>query len=290
MEGHKRNGRAGSPLCPSIAESDDDASEFGSEPPLAQSSPHVKPPLHQPFALPQYASAPPQTDFKFKTRETPSTRQALVIPESGPWHWRNPNWIDRHRPIPPRPSSPVGSLVPTVLVDSDGHTIAPERSTKRKAPLRREETTSVMLMDRLAAMGKPAVSIYNTKLENVSRMKSAADKLGFHSGVVHKPADVHPRDVVEKEEDENEERVEVAFAKANKKRFLEREKNYSWWLVMGQSSTAVQQVVDSQQRGIPGAISDAREMVSAPKVVTTFQLVLAGVVGALFVVCVLSML
>ncbi|KAM6496203.1 hypothetical protein JOM56_008909 [Amanita muscaria] len=256
MEGHKRNGRAGSPLCPT------------------QSSPHVKPPLHQPFALPQYASAPPQTDFKFKTRETPSTRQALVIPESGPWHWRNPNWIDRHRPIPPRPSSPVGSLVPTVLVDSDGHTIAPERSHKRKSPLRREETTSVMLMDRLAAMGKPAVSIYNTKLENVSRMKSAADKLGFHSGVVHKPADVHPRDVVEKEEDENEERVE----------------NYSWWLVMGQSSTAVQQVVDSQQRGIPGAISDAREMVSAPKVVTTFQLVLAGVVGALFVVCVLSML
>jgi len=76
----------------------------------------------------------------------------------------------------------------------------------------------------------------------------------------------------------------------NRKRMLDREKNYSWWLVMGQSSTAVQQVVDSQQRGIPGAISDAREMVEPPKMVTTFQMILAGLVGGLLVLCGLSMM
>ncbi|KAF8632322.1 hypothetical protein AX15_001944 [Amanita polypyramis BW_CC] len=292
MEGHKRNTR-GSPICPSIPSGKNSFDGYPSEPPLAQSSPATKPQIADDA---RRATTPHPPVPPLKTLQSPSPRPALVIPETGPWHWRNPNFVERPRP-PLRPPSPIASLVPTVLVDSEGNTIRSRRSRSKSnsdinsTGMQSVETTSSMLMDRLATMSKPVVSIFNTKFEDIPRIRMTADRLGFHTGIVHKPLDSDARllDTVEKEEDENDVKVDVAYAKANRKK-LQREREPSWWLVLGQNRATVQQVIDSHQRSLPGSIASANELVEGPKMVTLPHLIVVAVISAMVVICGMSML
>jgi hypothetical protein len=290
MEGHRRNDR-GSPVCPSIpnAKIDGFDDQYASEPPLAQSSPARKPQITHIPAQGRAVTPSPLHPQPIKTIEA-SPRPALVIPETGPWHWRNPNFVEKTRQRPPSPS---GSLVPTDLVDSEGHTI--RARSKSRSDVNSVGTTSSMLMDRLALMSKPVVSIFNTKFEDIPRIRSTADRLGFHTGVVHKTrleSDAHLFDTVAKEEDENDMKVDVAYARAQKKRLqkLKLAREPSWWLILGQNKATVQQVMDSHQRGLPGSIASSAEMVEGPKIVTWPHLVIAAIIGGIVVLCGLSIL
>ena len=294
MEGHRRNDR-GSPVCPSIpnAKIDGFDDRYASEPPLAQSSPARKPPItHNPehgrAATPSPLHPPP-----IKATET-SPRAALVIPETGPWHWRNPHFVEKPS-FPPyqRPPTPSGSLVSTHLVDSEGHTI--RARSKSRSDANSVGTSSSMLMDRLALMSKPVVSIFNTKFEDIPRIRSTADRLGFHTGVVHKTtleSDERLLDTTAKEEDENDVKVDVAYARAQKKRLqkMKLAREPSWWLILGQNKATVQQVMDSHQRGLPGSIASSAELVEGPKLVTWPHLVIAAIIGGIVVLCGLSIL
>lgn len=294
MEGHKRNDR-GSPVCPSIlnAKTDGFDDRYASEPPLAQSSPARKPQITHDSAPGRAVTPPPSHSQPIKTI-TPSPRSPLVIPETGPWHWRNPNFVEKN-PFPhyQRPATPTGSVVPTVLVDSEGRTI--RARSKSRSDMNSIGTTSSMLMDRLAVMSKPVVSIFNTKYEDIPRIRSTADRLGFHTGVVHKTTldtDERLLDTVEKEEDENDIKVDVAFARAQKKRLqkLKLAREPSWWLILGQNKATVQQVMDSHQRGLPGSLTSTAEMMEGPKLVTWPHLVIAAIIGGIVVLCGLSIL
>jgi len=140
-------------------------------------------------------------------------------------------------------------------------------------------TTSLMLMDRLATMGGPAASIFNTKWGGSLADEDRCGPAGVPHGCVHKPGDVLLRDAVEKEEDENDERVDVAFAKANQKvkKKLGERGSFRGGLLWDRTGRVVQGVVDCQQRGLPGSIASARELLEGPKQITTFQIIVAGV-------------
>ncbi|KAK2465936.1 hypothetical protein APHAL10511_001577 [Amanita phalloides] len=295
MEGHKRNMR-GSPICPSLPNGSDgfDSNRYASEPPpLAQSSPLAKPQIAR-GPSPWRATTPtPPHPQSVKTNDASTPRSALVIPETGPWHWRNPNFVEKPPmpPPPPRPSSPSGSFVPTVLVDSEGRTIRARSKSNSdfnsSGGMRSVGTTSSMLMDRLALMSKPVVSIFNTKYEDIPRIQSTADRLGFHTGVVHRTLDTDARllDTVEKEEDENDVKVDVAYARAQRRKKLRPQREASWWLVLGQNKATVQQVIDSQQRGLPGAIASTGEMMEGPRMVTLPYALAIGIIGGLVAAC-----
>ncbi|PFH50139.1 hypothetical protein AMATHDRAFT_41049 [Amanita thiersii Skay4041] len=272
--------------------------------------------------------------------------ELLDLPPKGSWHWRNPNWIDPpsmpstrlnapqgmstpirdQQRVPPLPSgsraaaanggratsSENGSLVPTVLVDEDGNTIRGSNKCEgsddeSSSMVRSVETTSSMLMDRLAELSKPVVSIFNTKREDIPKIRNTAARLGIYTGVVHVPNVLRGRAVKEEEEEEGDgdhvdraiEEVMVSAhggatsaatstaAARGRKRPIGRE--YSWWLILGQNKTNVQHIVDAQQRGIPGMIATDKELVEGPRMITLMQVIFLGVIGGLVVLCGLAM-
>ncbi|KAF8638573.1 hypothetical protein AX17_002115 [Amanita inopinata Kibby_2008] len=291
MEGHKR--ARGSPVCPNATEGTP-SWEPSSEPLSSPSPPpkpltRVTPERHRhPIKLPESSSKP------IKASEPLKLRAPVVIPENGPWHWRNPNWVESPPP-PPRLPSPVASLVPTVLVDEDGNTIRGSKcgsdDDEEGSAVANGEATSSMLMDRLAELSKPVVSIFNTRFEDIPQIQDTARRLGIYSGVVHVPKpNSRLRGAGQKVEGSRADMtVAAAYTRAKKlKKPVGRE--YSWWLIMGQSKTNVQHLVDVQQRGVPCTIAEEKELTEGPKMITGFQMIILGLIGGLVVLCGLSIM
>ncbi|KAF9462012.1 hypothetical protein BDZ94DRAFT_1262215 [Collybia nuda] len=268
MAGHKRS--QGHLVCPDWST---DSKTFSTLP----ASPPLTPPRS---STPQ---TPPRTPTPISPKASPRSVAPLVMPETGPWHRRNPNW---RTPSPPlRPPSPIGSLVPTVLVDDDGNTIqgsnypsdaewddADEEEEKEEDKLEEEyedlalsSYASFGVMNQIT--GQPIVSIYGTSRKNIPQLRNVAAKLGAHTGFLPTP----PR----------------SQKKGRKGSPVSREN--SWWCVMSKSPELVYQVVDSQHRKMPGLMGEDLPT-EGPRMTTFLHLTLAGFIGGCVAVYGLSYL
>jgi len=201
---------------------------------------------------------------------------SFVIPQHGAWHRRNPRWVD---PPPPRMPSPTGSLVPTILVDDDGNTVASSVGNDddgENSEVESKSTTSAQVTDILYELSKPIVTIFSIKSEDIPKIRDAAATVGLHTGVVHTPRKVAAST------------KQQPPSQHKSKRGIQRE--HSWWLVVGRKAGVVTQVVDSQQREMPGTIGEVSEMMEGPRITTFPQLILASVIGGAVVVYGLSLL
>lgn len=263
MAGHKRN--QGHTVCP-----DWSADSKSPSPSLPAS-----PPLTPPRSL--AVKTPPRSPTPTSTAVSPRSPVRFDMPEAGPWHRRNPNW---HSPSPPpRPPSPVGSLVPTVLVDDDGNTVrgseyASEAEWEDDGDEDNDGFNDVASTSSYASFGvmneitgQPLVSIYGTSRKNIPQLRNVAAKLGAHAGFLPSP----PRS-----------------PKKGKKGSPVSKEN-SWWAVVSKSPELVEQVVNSQHRKMPGLMGEGLLM-EGPRMVTFLHLTLAGFVGGCVAVYGLSFL
>ena len=181
--------------------------------------------------------------------------------------------------------SPTGSLVPTILVDDDGNTVASSVGNDddgEDSEVESKSTTSAQVTDILYELSKPIVTIFSIKSEDIPKIRDAAATVGLHTGVVHTP-----RKVAASTKQQQQQQQQPASQRKSK-RGIQRE--HSWWLVVGRKAGVVTQVVDSQQREMPGTIGEVSEMMEGPRMTTFPQLILASVIGGAVVVYGLSLL
>lgn len=228
----------------------------------------VCPTRRSPYVSRDFPAAP-FLKARSSTPEQPKPRVSespFVVPPLGVTLRRpNPNW-QAETVTPLRHVSPAGSLVPTVLVDDDGNTI---RGAEDDDADNGHTTTTDILMGQFSKFSKPIVSIFSTRREDIPYIKNRAARMGVHAGVLHNPVKSRP-------------------GVGSSRRGLLKES--SWWLVLGQNAEFVRNIVDSQQRGMPGTIADEASMMEGPRMVTFLQLVLAAVIGGFIVVGGLSLL
>ena len=199
----------------------------------------------------------------------------------------NPNFVDKKVPIPELLRlSAASSLVPTVLVDDDGNTI---RGSNGGDPPSDEEDDDEDYEDEeeddedeeeccldnpLLDIPQPMLTIFRTKDKDLAQMQETAVRMGVHYGIVTPPNTPPNRKTLNQ--------------KSTRNSTLTRDN--SWWVVMGQSASFVQEVIDSCQKGMPGTIAKDSELTEPFRTTTFLQLVFAGLVGGCVVVCGLSML
>ncbi|KAG5635940.1 hypothetical protein H0H81_009625 [Sphagnurus paluster] len=296
MAGHKRPG--GLILCPG-KEEDTKATLQSSlaSPPPSTHTPSVAT-LPSPRATPEHvrvrAPAVEVPAIVPKREPVPSN-----IPEHGPWHMRNPNWRDPS-PVPaPRLPTPAGSLVSTVLVDDDGHTVRGHGDDEQEEEAL--DDTAPGLMRALATQLADArlVSMFRTNRADVGRTQQLAAREGMHAMLVKLPhADAGAR-ASEVAAEAGEERGRKELARAG-----------SWWMVLGRDLRAVGRIVESSHArgdgvvtagvaaggedtgnlsgGMPGVMGDL--VMEGPRLTTFLQLVLAGLLGGIAAVFALSYL
>lgn len=225
-------------------------------------------------------SSPPNATAGARTR----TRNDIEIAVTQ--HWRDPSWTPRVTlASPPVPSS--GSLIPTVLVDEDGHTIWGSRAPASDAgsaddasvsgleapstrPLR-AKTPMAQALDQAHALRlcEPVLSIVAVRLGDLPRMQATAGQSGLCTSIVRAPWTA-PRFKDEFGSDTDGEDRKTA------------------WVVVGGDATLVQRTADLQQQyeRVPGAIKDDIVVVQA----TYKHIFLASAVSALVVVAAMSIL
>lgn len=253
MVGHKR-GVQGSPICPQKLSS---------------------------LASPPQSPTTPLRPFEFVPDPAFYTEM-----KCGTLRRVNPNFVDKKVPIPELLRlSAAGSLVPTVLVDDDGNTI---RGSNHGGDLPSDEEDDVdyeddedededecCLDNALLDIPHPMLTIFRTKDKDLAKMQETAVRMGVHYGIMTPPNTPPNKKTLNR----------------NQNLSTPLTRNDSWWVVMGQSASFVQEVIDACQKGMPGTIAKDESELREPFRTTTFlQLVFAGLVGGCVVVCGLSML
>ncbi|RDB19930.1 hypothetical protein Hypma_012945 [Hypsizygus marmoreus] len=268
MAGHRR--QDGFPVCPVRVKSSPSSSPSLSSRPSPERRVSPSPSfLSRPGSLMSPPPTPPRKNISNPHHNISAynhlAREQVVIPESGPWHWRNPNWTGSPMLLSRAPS-PVGSLISTVQVDDDGNTIRGNCDGETSEWENDDDdcatvvSTTSSFIDRVVETSKRVVSIVGTKRSDVTRVRQAAARHGVHAGLIQLPL----------------------------KRSSGPGKEDSWLMVLGRSRKVVKHVVDTQQRSMPGVMGDLRA--EGPRMTTFLQLVLAGFIGGCFAVYGLSFL
>ncbi|KAJ7068794.1 hypothetical protein C8F01DRAFT_623082 [Mycena amicta] len=206
-------------------------------------------------------------------------------------HWRDPSWTPVAKPIIGivRQSSNDSSLVPTVLVGSDGHTIqGPGSNAGRVNPLEREPSESDVDEDDVASLRlrmqhlrtktpmaqmldhahalqlcDPVLSIMRVRAADLPRMQATAGQAGLCTSIVRSPWGA-PKF--------KEEELEVT---------VNWEQQTDVWLVVGPDPGLVQRTANMQQQLelMPGSFKDDTVVVQA----TYQQIFIASTISALVV-------
>lgn len=207
----------------------------------------------------------------------PSPIEDIDIPTI-PFHRQNPHWIEpapRRAPLAPLAieqfQHPDGSddsrhsVVSTVLLDDDTSSI--------KTINEEDETTTSTdsegdaLMDAALATSIPLASIFSTPKEHLADVRRAARETGLHTGLMRRPG--------------------ARMDGRTKLLFGHRDSESSWWVVIGRNAEAVKNLVNLQQRGMPGHFHpdhDSFQVAPAQPSVPGFaQFLMAGVLGGLAV-------
>ncbi|TFK43924.1 hypothetical protein BDQ12DRAFT_675805 [Crucibulum laeve] len=254
MAGHKRV--QGFPVCPER------------KPDISSPSPaHTSIPTSQPSTSKELKPCvnPQRTNPIFSS---------IDIPQEGPFHWRNPNFVDKQNPLFEPPPSPSQSLVPTVLVDDDGRTIRGSVCTIDEEPIARRlefqpiDSKPPLFSSPLHSLSQTdaSLNIFRARREDITHIKDTAALIGVHAEAMHNPSGIT----------------------SNPISGLARES--SWWVVTGQNASFVRQIVDTCQRGMPGTLGTEKEMMEGPRMTTFLQLMIAGIIGGVVVVFGLSLL
>lgn len=258
MAGHKR--QDGGMICPTSVSPSLDCSSGPTPPrsfsPESDSPSLASPPLTPPRRVNPELPADPQP-----TRGLRFDEPSFTIPETGPWHRRNPNW-DSPMLKPVVPPSPVASIVSTVQVDSEGNTV--KGSVDGDAWEDDDDTETVSsststIMDRVAKANHRVVSIVAAKRNDLSRFRGSAARRGVFAGLIRFPMN------------------KVRGTREN-----------TWYMVLGRNQDMVNHVIDSQQMIMPGVMQDLDP--EGPRMTTFLHLILAGIVGGCVVVYGLSCL
>ena len=237
--------------------------------------------------------SPPQSPTRAPTVQTPLTPFEFIPDpafytkmECGTLRRVNPNFVDKKVPIPELLRlSAASSLVPTVLVDDDGNTIRgsndgvppsddEEDDEDEEDEEEDDEDEESCLDNPLLDIPQPMLTIFRTKDKDLAQMQETAVRMGVHYGIVTPPTTPPNKKTLNQ--------------KSTRNSTLTR--NDSWWVVMGQSASFVQEVIDSCQKGMPGTIAKDSELTEPFRTTTFLQLVFAGLIGGCVVVCGLSML
>ncbi|KAJ7637207.1 hypothetical protein B0H17DRAFT_1217138 [Mycena rosella] len=224
-----------------------------------------------------------------------NTRTRIVeIPMTG--HWRAPSWTPHVTLTAPPPAAPSNdpSWVPTVLVDSDGHTIqgshavaVSEASADGDADgdgdsafasdaqhASRPKTPMAQVMDQAHALRlcEPVISIVNVRVADLPRMQATAGQSGLCTSIVRAPWTAP--------------RFKDEFASGAN--WDHPQEGKTMWVVVGADPTLVQRTADLQQQyeRVPGAIKDDLVVVQA----TYKHIFLASAVSALVVIAAMSVL
>jgi len=261
MKGHKRP--EGRPVCPitttasteswllsPLCLSSRSATENANHSPTDTSVPDPRPTT--PRTLPSNLIDPP-----------------FVIPETGPWHRRNPHW-EGSTPPPEQPLPRASSPVPTVLVDDDGNTIrGSDDGHNPDVVIGNDDSGDV---DQLHAspreMMEPVLCIYSVQPRDIGRFCNEATKMEVYTNMMRSPVRSQRR------------------AAAQDSGAHGSPTEDPWWLVTSRDAELVKLVVDSQEHR---AMQDLLIKSSAVKWVTRFQLILTGVVGGCVALCMESL-
>ncbi|KAJ6561449.1 hypothetical protein DFH09DRAFT_1159975 [Mycena vulgaris] len=204
-------------------------------------------------------------------------------------HWRDPSWTPHVTLAAPLAPSDGPSLIPTVLVDEDGHTIlgshevvvASDASGDAEsvfdadghAHTPRPKTPMAQVMDQAHALRlcEPLVSIVTVRVADLPRMQATAGQSGLCTSIVRAPWTAP--------------RFKDEFAPGVN---WDPEDEKTMWVVVGGDPTLVQRTADLQQQyeRIPGAIKDDLVVVQA----TYKHIFLASAVSALVVLAAMSVL
>ncbi|KAF7294240.1 hypothetical protein HMN09_01152400 [Mycena chlorophos] len=257
----------------------------------------------QPPGRPQtrsYLATPPVSPPNpFDFNAAPVAGPSRLPPDVGLMgHWVNPGWPAPITPAAPhlvRAASNDSSLVPTVLVDSDGHTIQGPGSARPQhgydaaseseiieedhddAGMRLKWTSSktpmAQMLDHAHALQlcDPVLSIMRVRAADLPRMQATAGQAGLCTSIVRSPW-VAPKLFKEEE-------VEVSLNHWNLN-LAHSSSPPELWLVVGADPGLVQRTADMQQQleRIPGSL---REDVHAP---TNYkQIFIASAVSAFVV-------
>ncbi|KAI0960139.1 hypothetical protein AcW1_004743 [Taiwanofungus camphoratus] len=268
MAGHKRP--RGSPVCPGLE---------ASPPP----SPAGRNPLRRTAAV---------ADFE--------------IPDSGYWHRRNPNWVEREASPVDDEHHSTSSWVHTEPAedaaadraeeqlrdedkvsgeDDDYHSVSDSsssQSTASSSSVKRSLTGLLMTSRHLA-------SLFSTPPEAIPAVTRAARKHGLTTGLIRRPLSDQGQDVKSEDND-----VPIAHG-------TNLGRQSSWWMVMGQDPEAVSHLLDLHQGDAEGHLGQTLHSrtkgnvgaypVDVSSIRPTFlDVIIAGAIGGFVVLYGLSML
>jgi hypothetical protein len=252
----------------------------------------------------------------------PSPAPSLELEDLPGGRWRrrqNPYWEPAHRFQSPTESVDLPSGVPTERVDADSiikgetdidatdtHTQDhdPDRDADVDADADIDEdchegtapphdalsnasydsNASDSFFDNVLRNSDALASVFHTPRDEVERVSDAANHLGLHCGMIHRP-----RRHVNIPANRHHRRASTSDLK----------RDSSWWMVIGKDGEAVNHILEMQKRsgiqqdgldGMPGYIGSDSELAYTPKLASFLQLLFASIIGGLSVVYGLSWL
>jgi hypothetical protein len=147
-----------------------------------------------------------------------------------------------------------------------------------------DSNASDSFFDHVLRNSDALASVWHTPRDEVERVSDAANQLGLHCGMIHRPR--RPFSVPA---NQHHRRASTTDLK----------RDSSWWMVIGKDGEAVHHLLEMQKRSgikqdvlddMPGYIGSESELAYTPKLPSFLQLLLASVIGGISVVYGLSWL
>ena len=202
----------------------------------------------------------------------PPPIQDIDIPTI-PFRRENPHWTEpsRRSPLTPLPIQQfqrhAGSDGSAVSTDLDDDVLSIKTSNDDEDSSCSTNSEDKAIIDAALATSIPLASIFSTPKENIADVRRAARETGLHTGLMRRPGA------------RTDGKIKFLFG--------HRDSESSWWVVIGRSAEAVENLVNLQQKGMPGHFHpdyNSPQVTPAQSSAVGFaHFIMAGVLGGLVV-------